>query len=146
MRNKLSFMHESWFTAERAPVVHAIGLGGNRTGVDIGARCQRLYVDFNKPVILVFPAGSSFVFKSWTVPWRPAMADRELYVQAAWADSRTGAFSLAVASKVTLPSGLPPTASPQFSAIYTQNPAGVYGDFSPAPDSRFLPITRYTVK
>ena len=119
--------------------------GSLTTFVDLNELAS-LYVDFNKPVILVLFAGGGIVLKSWTVPWRPAMADRELYVQAAWAYSRTGAFSLAVASKITLPSGLPPTTSPQFSSIYTQDPAGAYGDFSPGLDSRFLPITRYTVK
>ncbi len=54
---RLQFMLESWFTALKSPVVHAIGLGGNRTGVDVGARCQRLYVDLGKPVVLVIRLG-----------------------------------------------------------------------------------------
>ena len=143
---RLQFMLESWFTALKSPVVHAIGLGGNRTGVDVGARCQRLYVDLGKPVVFVIRLGP-FPRMSWTVPWQPVLANLGLYAQAAWADSQGGAFSLTVASKVTLPSGPASTQSSlHFRTIHdSQNPAATVG-LGPTLDSRLFPITQYTVR
>jgi len=53
LRNRVVVAHFSnWTAPGGAPVVHAVGLGGT-TGIEVGARCNPLYVDFNKPVALV---------------------------------------------------------------------------------------------
>jgi hypothetical protein len=57
LRNKLLLQHFSYYTAPGLPVVHAIGSAGNTTGVNISARCNKLYVDLSKPAALVHLTG-----------------------------------------------------------------------------------------
>ena len=148
LHNKLQFRHLSMWTAPRALVVHAIGLDGNRTGVDVGARCQRLYVDFSKPVVLLnmWTGAGGEIVRYWSVPWQPVLADLALYVQAAWVDSRNGAFSLTGASKVTLPSRLPSRVPPRFRSIYRPHNLAATIGLGPWLDNRLFPITQYTVR
>ncbi len=121
LRNKLQLEHYSYFTAPNAPVLHAIGLGGFNAGVNIGANCNLLYVDFKKPAALLSlgptNSGGASGRMGWLVPWNKAFAGLELYIQAAWADSRTKALSLAGAIKLTLPNRLPPAGPPRYRSI-----------------------------
>jgi hypothetical protein len=129
-------------------VIHAIGLGGLAAGVDIGARCHRLYVDFNKPVALIYlqtESGGGSGRLGWTLPWDSAFHDLELYVQAAWADSQTNALSLATALRLWLVGGMPLEPARQksiesFVPYYLAALSVVHAD--PA----FFSFTRYEVK
>ncbi len=144
LRNKLQFTLMGQFLGWRAAAIHAIGLGGSKTGVHIGVPCQRLYVDLSKPTILLSLRGL-IVNRYWIVPWQPVMSDLPVYVQAAWADSVTGAFKLTVASRVTLPHRLPSSVLPQFRSIHSQNPAAAEGR-GPVLNGGLFPITQYTVR
>ena len=147
LRNKLLVAHYSQFTAPSAQVVHAFGLGGSTTGVNIGAKCYRLHVDFQKPVVLI-PLRTDSVGRSgimaWSVPWDGAFARLDVYLQAAWADSKSNAFSLARAMRLTLPSGLPFSAS--YKTIHSFIPSS-FAAMSPVFSSgEYFPFTKYTTR
>ena len=102
-------------TAPNSSVIHAVGLASNAAGVNIGARCNKLYVDLTKPHVLVPIATLSNGYSGsmgWLVPWQKSMANREVYVQAAWADSQTKALGLSSAARITFPDALPPPRLP----------------------------------
>ena len=150
LRNKLAVGHFSYNTAPNAPVVHAVGLGGFRNGVDIGANCSRLYVDFNKPVVLVNMgptnnAGTSG-HMSWLVPWDKAFMFLELYIQAAWADPKTKALSLASAEKLTLPGGLPLADPPRHRTVYSFAPHYLAALTIVNTNAGYVPSTQYVIK
>ena len=120
LRNKLWVEHHSYFTALNAPVIHALGLGGLGGGVNIGARCNALYVDFNKPVALVHlktQGQHAYSAVTWTTPLHKALVSQEIYLQAAWADSKTQGLGLSMATKLTLPASLPATVIPRYKTI-----------------------------
>jgi hypothetical protein len=147
LRNKLVFSHYSYYTAPGAPVIQALGLGGNRTGVNIGAGCNPLYVDLSKPAVLMTfqtlpPYGYSGLM-GWAVPWQSALAGRELWLQGAWQDSTTKAFSLTSATRITLPTRLPPDALTGLKGVYDYRGVTNATGFVLVTGS---PYTRYTVK
>ena len=48
------FSHYSWYTAPNdAPIIHALGVAGSTSGINIGANCHNLYVDLSKPHVIV---------------------------------------------------------------------------------------------
>ncbi len=99
----------SIYTAPGAPVIGALTLGGNTKGIDLGARCNKLHVDLNK-FVAFFPtragtgrgAATNFI-PVGPYPYAASLAGLELWFQAAWADSKTGQFSLTLAGVSKLP-------------------------------------------
>jgi len=149
LRNKLRLQHDSYFTAPNAPVVHALGLGGSHIGVDLGARCYLLYVDFSKPVVLVPLNTSSDGYSGlmgWVVPWDDEFRKQQIYIQAAWADSKTRAFSLSAAMRVTLPDGLPLALAPRVKTAYTADPDAGYATDIPGISNYAFPFTEYRTR
>jgi len=147
LRNKLQLDHYSYLTApDGAPVVHALGLGGSN-GTNIGARCNPLYVDFSKPVTLVpLQTINNYGYSGqmgWAIPWDNGFANQDVYIQAAWADSRTKAFSLTSAVKVTLPDGLPPSILPRYKTAYSGDPDGSFSLTTPLTSGYYFPFTQY---
>ena len=149
LRSKLEFFHYSYYTAPDAPVVHALGPGGNRTGAHIGARCNPLYLDLNKPVILLAfmtsLQGESGLM-GWAVPWNERLASRSLWLQAAWLDSQTKAFSLTTAVRHTLPDGLPPAELPRYSTLYWHDTTSTTGSGPIRSNGFYFPYTQYRKK
>ncbi|MHC4078740.1 MAG: hypothetical protein ACYST0_09930, partial [Planctomycetota bacterium] len=151
LRNKLQLTHYSYYTApDDAPVVHAVGMGGSTGGVDVGARCNRLYVDFNKPAALVhLTTINNYGYSGqmgWAVPWDNVFNNMQLYIQAGWADSRTKAFSLTGAVRLTLPNGLPPATLPRYKTIYNSDPDSTQSLVRPVTSGFYFPYTEYKTK
>jgi hypothetical protein len=147
LRGKLVFQHYSYYTAPDAPVVQAVNLGGGiPNGVNIGAGCNNLYVDFSKPVVLmtfktIAPYGYSGIM-GWAVNWRNEFASLDLWLQAAWLDSNTKRFKLTSATNVTLPNRLPPDALPRYKTMYQRDTVSSTG-FGPYTSGTYFPYTRY---
>ena len=140
------FNHSSYYTAPDAPVIQALGTGGNQNGVNIGAGCNNLYVDFSKPVALMSlralpPFGYSGLM-SWTPNWRNEFANMDVWLQAAWADSKTKSFKLTTATHVTLPSHLPPNELPRYKTVYQPDTTSTTGS-GPVTNGAYFPFTRY---
>ena len=151
LRNKLGVYHYSYYTAPAgAPVIHAMGLGGSTNGVSIGARCNPLFVDFSKPVVLVHLKTLGIYGYSglmgWTVPWNQAFASRDIHVQAAWVDSKTKAFSLTTAVKLTLPDSLPWPFLARYKTAYSVDPDGTLARSIPYTSSYYFPYTQYKTR
>lgn len=114
-QNKLRVDLSSSNTAPNKPVVLALGLAGNTNGVQIGARCNRLYVDLNQAWLPLF--GMANASGSWLqqylVPSSPALTAIKLWLQAGWDDSQTKVFSLSQARMTETPQTLPPASTPK---------------------------------
>ena len=120
----------------RGNVITAVGASGNRTGLPVGARCNRLYVDLTRPWIPFF--GTIHSVGYWRLRNNPLFNNLELWVQAAWKDSVSGEFSLTSANHLWVPAI--PTV--QRLAIYSHNGTLRSGK-GPDPQDSLLPITRY---
>ena len=150
-RNKLYFYHYSYYTAPHAPVIHALGLGGHANGINIGAGCNKLYVDFSKPVVMIpfttikGSTSSASGTMGYLMPWNNALARKELWLQGAWADSQTGQLSLTEASHVTLPDGLPPAELPRRKAMYAYPSTAATG-YTPTTSGYAQPFVQYKTK
>lgn len=111
---RLELLHSSLDTAPNSPVIQAVGLRGWPAGVDIGAACNRLYVDLTTVWFGVYAitdatgsSGRSPGSGSYSAPFVAQMGGEQVWTQAAWTDSRTGAFSLGRAARVLVPSSKP---------------------------------------
>ncbi len=148
-RDKLRLQWYSYYTAPGKPVFQAVGLGaGNTAGLDIGARCNRLYLDATKPFLLLSKTAQNTAqaYSGPTeiiTPWENRFAGIALHVQAAWADSRSGLFSLTRARSFVLP-GYPTRALKKRMAYrYTPELGNAIG---PVAWSSSLPLPRLTHK
>ena len=151
LRNKLQLNHYSYYTApDGAPVVHALGLGGSTSGVNVGARCNPLFVDFTKPTVLVnLKTINNYGYSGlmgWAIPWDNAFNNQELYIQAGWTDSKSKAFSLTAAVKLTLPNGLPPAILPRYKTTYSSDPNSSLSQNIPYTSGYYFPYTQYKTK
>ena len=149
-RGKLVFAHYSYYTAPNAPVVQALGFGGNRNGVNIGANCNPLYVDFAKPAVLMTfqtlpPYGYSGIM-GWTVPWQASLASKDIWLQAAWLDTNSKKLSLTSATLVTFPSRLPPDKLPDIKGVYQYRDSTSATGVGPYKTGIVNPHRQYTVK
>lgn len=144
-RNKAEFQLFSFYTAPNSQLITAIAFGGNANGVNIGARCNRLYPNLQIP----------WVAKAWTtdanaysglysalVTWKPSMANTQIWVQSAWNDSVLKSFSLTQAMEVTLPLAEPKIW--QRIGQFTPDVTAKTGDGPHLDWYRGHPITRYT--
>ena len=140
LRGKLVLQHYSYYTAPDAPVVHALGIGGG---------CNSLYIDFNKPVVLMtfkaLPTTGYSGVMGWAVDWRNEFGGLDMWVQAAWNDSRTKQFKLASATNLTLPNRLPPDALPRYKTLYQRDAVSTTG-FGPYTSGVYFPYTQYKTK
>ena len=147
LRGKLEFGHYSFWTAPGALVIHALGLAGSTKGVDIGAGCNRLYVDIGQPTVYVpLQTGTSagLCKMKYVVPFIQPFSGVDIYVQAAWADSRTNAFKLTSAVRTALPIGLPPDRL-TYKSLY-QNGATKMTGIGPYSDGYVFPYTLWRTK
>ena len=102
------------YVAPGKPVVGMLSLWGNDAGVNIGARCNKLHVNPNIPLAVVVKKASTSTsaYTNFMGPggfmrspflYNPLWAGARVYWQAAWEDRTSKAFSLTVASRLTLP-------------------------------------------
>jgi hypothetical protein len=108
-RDKLRLYWYSYYTAPDKPVVLALGIGnGNTAGFDMGANCHRLYLDTSKPYVLTTSTTQNTTSaysnpNQIIIPWLNTWQGLRFHVQGAWADSKTGAFSLTRARSLVVP-------------------------------------------
>jgi hypothetical protein len=108
LRGQVKVRLWSYWTAPGRPVLQVLGVAGKQIGVSVGARCNGLHVDLGQPAFY-FPrtaggiAGFSGTATFGPAPYSNALAGFQLWAQSAWTDSKTAAFSLTVASEITLP-------------------------------------------
>ncbi len=125
----------SLLTAKSGNVIHALGVAGTLTGVNIGAKCNLLFIDTTKPWIPILRTADStgnIGFASNTmrstllgpVPFKPAFAGFRAWHQAAYADSKTGAFALTTARFADIPN--PPVAVSK-AMVYATSPSVALG-------------------
>ena len=150
-RNKLVFQHYSYYTAPKATVIHALGLAGTTAGVNVGAKCNKLYVDLSKPNILMpfrtlnNTSGQSGTM-GWLLPWNSAFANATVYMQGAWSDSQSKQLALTQAIQVTLPNGVPAAELPEFTSVYRYDTTSTTGFGPYRANSSYFPYTRYKTR
>lgn len=96
---------QSYYTAPKNPVIFALGLAGSTTGIDIGARCNKLHVAAPLFLLPQSPPYNKAGAASLTLKGVRQSYMKEFWAQAGWADSTTGGFKLTNAVKVTQPTG-----------------------------------------
>jgi len=150
LRNTVLVNHYSYYTAPNQPVLQAIGVGGSSNGVAIGARCNPLYVDLGKPAALLnmMATGNNGYsgLVTWSMPWQQGFNSVRIYIQSAWADSKTRALSLSTAVRLTLPDGAPPTFLPRYKSLFSADPDSAKASVSPATTGYYFPYTLYRTK
>lgn len=147
LREKASFEMYSYYTAPNAPIITGIGFAGIRTGMEIGAHCNLLYLNTELPFFPVLRTttgslGFSGVYQV-IAPWDPAMGHLQIWVQTAWDDSKLNTFSLTQAMSVEMPPSKPTPR--RMVCTYSYLPASGTG-YTPEIGAHLNPITRYTYK
>ena len=121
---KVTVEYRTILTALSAPVIHGVGLALHRPGVDLGAKCNKLHIDFRQPWMAEFrTAGARFGGTPWTrrtVNWTSSLSHFTFYVQGAWTDSVTKQLALTNAVVITLPIAPPPASLPRQKALYSR--------------------------
>jgi hypothetical protein len=114
------------YTAPNAPVFHAFGIRGMTAGVNIGAGCNLLYLDFTLPVVVYATVAGAL--PNAETPQNTLIAPRtaanlafEVWAQGAWANSNTGAFSLTRATKAVAPNLGMTDVPPRKRMVYVYN-------------------------
>lgn len=130
--NQVRLQWRSFYTAPGAPVIKALGFAGVPAGINISARCNKLYLDLTKPFLL-FPDKASATastaassFTTLSAPFHGSMGGAALWFQCAWDDSKNKSFSLTTASQRIVPNGAPPV-GPRRQTLYASNPAAATG-------------------
>ncbi len=135
---------DSRYTSRTSPVIYAVGVAGLMSGLDIGAGCNRLYIDPSLP-FLMFPQaapnnGSARASMAAKAEWQPWMS--EFWVQAAWEDSQSMQLKLTHATRIH---DFSPASLPRMLTSYTvpsSKGPSVLSQWFTGPKA--LPITRYT--
>lgn len=102
------FSVSSAFTARGAPVLHVVSNSGSDRGVNIGARCQKLYVAFNGTYVPALQTTMTTLnafsgVASRRITTIPSLVGTMVGAQSAWADSGSGRFSLTTAMRAQVP-------------------------------------------
>jgi hypothetical protein len=148
-RDKLRVRWYSYYTAPDKPVFQVVGVGvGNTAGVEIGARCNRLYVDLSKPYLLLSKTAQNTAeaYSGPTeiiTPWETRLQGLAFHVQAAWADSRSGLFSLTRARSFVVPGYPTQPLKKRMAFRYSPESGNAIG---PIAWSASLPLPRLTHK
>lgn len=130
----------SLLTAPNAPVLKAVSTGRLSNGLQLGARCNRLFLDPATPwVLLPATTGPRVGYSPWvrlSAPWTGALSRAQLFVQAAWTDSVSNRLGLSQGLEFTLPvttpyASLPPqkTAQALFENAATADVAPFYSAY-----------------
>jgi len=145
-QNKLRVDLSSSNTAPSKPVALALALVGDPTGVEIGARCNRLHFDASKPWLPLY--GMANASGSWTQQYllnsSPSLTGIKLTLQASWEDSQTKAFSLSQARMTETPTSLPPASTPKRKCYINYVPNSTTGFV--ANTFYYMPLHQITYK
>ena len=143
-QGKFFFEMGSYFTALNKPVIQALSVFGNAAGQNVGT-CNSLYL---KTLLALFggTAGPPTAIKTTTLPLIPYSAKAvgvSIWVQSAWADSKTGGLKLtqAVEAKIV---AQPPSQTPRVMLWY-YNPTRATG-IGPSSFYVYNPVVQYAVK
>ncbi|MHC4078288.1 MAG: hypothetical protein ACYST0_07575 [Planctomycetota bacterium] len=148
-RDKLRLYWYSYYTAPAKSVIHAFGVGrGNTAGIDIGARCHRLYLDATLPFVLTTRRAASTTSaysgaNQGIIPWENRWQGQTFHVQGAWADSSTGLFSLTRGRSFVVPSY--PTQTLQKRTLFHYTPTASSG-IGPYSTTTSLSLPRITYR
>ena len=82
----------------------------------------------------------------YLIPWGKALANLDLWIQAAWQDSKSRALSLSQARHLTLPDGLPPAELPRYKTVYDYSSPTKATGFGPYMSGYNFPYTQYKTK
>jgi len=147
-RDKAQFSMYSRYTAPNGRIITAIAFGGVPAGLNIGARCNMLYANLNLPWLalgrMANNSGSSTTYTSPLVAWTAGMRNLQIWVQTAWADSKTNVFSLTRAMRVVMPADKPRPRRLVVLYHYDRNRTTGSGPY--LNNHPWAPITRYTYK
>ncbi len=139
------------YTAVDAPVIHAVALQNNTTGIDVGTGCNKRHV--TGPMILIpmktLPKiANQYGFSGYLyhyVPWQSVFANVKITVQGAWGDSRTKRLNLTQAVELILPSA-PPRPLPARQTVWAYNKTSTVGNAGPYPYYYYNPAFAYIFK
>ena len=116
-RNNISLSWRAFYTAPLgASVIKAMGPAGNPAGVNIGAMCNKLYLDMTQPFWLFLDTTNNPALPytsgttSLNTPFQTAYGGVSLWFQCAWTESKTNFFSLTTATQRWVPTSIPPVA------------------------------------
>ena len=145
LRGKVEIRFVGNYLAPNKPAIIGIGFAGNLQGIDIGAACNRLYLDVMEPFnafIMTTDQNGHTPSTPITIPWSTEWNQRTLWVQGAWDQSGTGICGLTTAQSHRI--AAKPDASPRKVMIYK----GSFGPVTSVIDSRpeANPITLYTYR
>ncbi len=91
-----------YHAAPLAPVLHALALQGNSSGIDLGA-CNKLFI---QPLILQSSISDAQGFSQWSLgsaEYQPSYVGLEFWAQSAWEDSLNSALRLSPATRSSIP-------------------------------------------
>jgi len=125
---KLSIALAARYAAPKAPVVWMTSLKGYSTGVDISARCNKLWLDPGAAVSYQTRTAASDGLSTYgmSVPFENAWAGHDVWFQAGYADSMTGRLSLTTAAKLRLPTKPVDIVSAKRYAVYHKTSSSAY--------------------
>jgi hypothetical protein len=147
--NRLVVSFGSLYTAPNAPVIHAIGVAGNSTGISVPADCNKLYVDLRQPWSAYFLkttvkrgvaiSPSTIV----TMHWIPSLSGLEFWGQSAWTNSKTGNFALSQAGRLIVPARQPIMTLPNRLSTLAVSTTATVADIAPTTMFQILPAIFY---
>jgi hypothetical protein len=149
--NNLVASFASLYTAQNAPVIHAIG-AGIVAGINLQADCNKLYVDLNKPWTAYFQTTTvkrGVALSPTTqviMPWKPSLAGVEVWGQSAWTNSVNGNFSLSQAGRMIVPARQPVPTLPNRLATLAVSTSASVADIAPTTMFGILPAIFYRTK
>ncbi len=121
----------TYYTSTRSPVIYALGVAGNATGLNLGAGCNLFHIDSTKPMYIVPLAtpNNKTAYASLTAKTPRQSWMKEIWAQAGWADSKTQSLKLTHAVRATFGTSTQVPAStsyttPKFS-VWNQAPKGL---------------------
>lgn len=150
--NRLVASFASLYTAPNAPVIHAVGVAGSVSGINLLAYCNKLHVDLSKPWTPYFQKTTvkrGVAISPSTqviVPWHQSLASMEVWGQSAWTNSVTGNFSLSQAGRMIVPARQPVPTLPNRLATLAVSHNATVADIAPTVMFGILPAVFYRTK
>lgn len=95
----------AYYTSPTDPVLVALSVAGTPSGVDVGGACNLFYPDLHAPLAILVLTTPSKGVSSANVRAPRQSAWTDFWLQAAWFDSKTRAFKLTNAMRVSATPG-----------------------------------------
>ena len=153
MAGKVSLRVDVTYAKPQTPVLLMTSLAGYTKGVNIGSRCNKLWLNPAAAVLIqALPAGGGQRLPPVTrfltnTKFSDAWAGRNVWFQAGYTDSVTGRLNLTTAAFVRLPRKPVDVLSATRYAVYHRTRAnGNYRGTTPSTLARRQPLFRYRYK